>query len=555
MEQQKLSSHDIILSLLEESYGLNWIGKSYAKLLTTSSVTTLLKEDIIWNNKEENIQSQNVLIKGDNLEGLKHLQNLYYEKIKMIYIDPPYNTGNNGFVYRDNMKFTIKDFMKIVGVDKETVKRILNTINSKSNSHSAWLTFMYPRLYIARQLLRDDGVIFISIDENEVAQLKLLMDEIFGEVNFVSQINVINNLKGRSDDKFFATCNEYLLVYAKNIDDLKVKGFELTEEEIEDEYSLEDELGQYKLTGFRKTGKGWRREERPFMYYPILEKNNKFYSITDSEYNFIYNPQDNKFNDEYVEELKKKYEKEGYKVYLPLTTNNEKGRWRWGFKEYKRRMNDIVLNSNNTPCVKERPFLEDGSIREKLAKTTWYKGEYDTGSSGKYLKNLFNKNNDIFENPKSVILIKDILKIATNKNDIILDFFAGSGTTGDAVMRLNVEDGGNRKYILVQLPEPIDPKKSKTAYDFVKNELGVENPTIFDITKERLIRAAKKIKEEIIEKSIVEKEKKIEEIRTQFNIVNKDEEINKLQEEIKRLKNQDLGFKIFETVPILDSCN
>jgi adenine-specific DNA-methyltransferase len=218
-------------------------------------------------------------------------------------------------------------------------------------------------------------------------------------------------------------------------------------------------------------------------------------------------------------------------------------------------MNDIVLNSNNTPCVKERPFLEDGSIREKLAKTTWYKGEYDTGSSGKYLKNLFNKNNDIFENPKSVILIKDILKIATNKNDIILDFFAGSGTTGDAVMRLNVEDGGNRKYILVQLPEPIDPKKSKTAYDFVKNELGVENPTIFDITKERLIRAAKKIKEEIIEKSIVEKEKKIEEIRTQFNIVNKDEEINKLQEEIKRLKNQDLGFKIFETVPILDSCN
>jgi len=546
--KKELQSQDVDFS--RESYGLDWLGKSYARLLATDPATTLLKEDKEWNNKEENKHSQNLLIRGDNLEVLKHLSYAYYKKIKMIYIDPPYNTGNDGFVYQDNRKFTVEEFSKLAGVDEEKAKRILDFVNSKSNSHSAWLTFMYPRLYIARQLLKDDGVIFVSIDDNEVAQLRILMDEIFGEENFVSQINVINNLKGRSDDKFFATCNEYLLVYAKNIDDLKVKGFELTEEEIEDEYNLEDELGQYKLTGFRKTGKGWQREERPFMYYPILEKNNKFYSITDSEYNFIYNSQDNKFNDEYVEELKKKYEKEGYKVYLPLTNNNEKGRWRWGFKEYKRRMNDITLNSKNTPCVKERPFLEDGSIREKLAKTTWYKGEYDTGSSGKYLKNLFNKNNDIFENPKSVILIKDILKIATNKNDIILDFFAGSGTTGDAVMQLNAEDGGNRKYILVQLPEPIVPKKNKIAYDFVKNELGVENPTIFEITKERLIRAAKKIKEEIIDKKITEREKKIKELKAQLNLGNNEEEIKNLEEEIDELKKQDLGFKIFETIPI-----
>lgn len=546
--KKELQLQDVNFS--KESYTLDWLGKSYARLLATDSATTLLKEDKEWNNKGENKTSQNLLIKGDNLEVLKHLSNAYYNKIKMIYIDPPYNTGNDDFVYQDDRKFTVEELSKLAGIDDEKAKRILDFVNSKSNSHSAWLTFMYPRLYIARRLLRDDGVIFVSIDDNEVAQLRILMDEIFGEENFVAQISVINNLKGRSDDKFFATCNEYLLVYAKNIDDLKVKGFELTEEEIEDEYSLEDECGKYKITGFRKTGKGWRREERPFMYYPILEKNNKFFAITDMEYKLIYNSQDNKFNDEAVDEIKKKYESQGYTVYLPVTTNNEKGRWRWGFKEYKRRIDDITLNSNNSPCVKERPFLEDGTIREKLAKTTWYKGEYDTGSSGKYLKKFFGKNNDLFENPKSVIFIKDILKITTNRNDIILDFFAGSGTTGDAVMQLNAEDVGNRKYILVQIPEYIDPDKKKEAYNFVKNELGVEKPTIFEITKERLVRAARKIKEEIIDKKIAEIEIKIKELEAQSDLENNQKEIERFQKEINVLKNQDLGFKIFETVPI-----
>jgi len=159
-------------------------------------------------------------------------------------------------------------------------------------------------------------------------------------------------------------------------------------------------------------------------------------------------------------------------------------------------------------------------------------------------------NGEYFQNPKPVVLIKKLIYYSTSETDIILDFFAGSGTTGDAVMQLNAEDGGNRKYILVQLPEPIDSKKNKTAYDFVKNELGVENPTIFEITKERLIRAAKKIKEEIIEKKITEREKKIEELKAQLDLGNNEEEINKLEEEINALKNQDLGFKIFETIPI-----
>ncbi len=169
---------------------MDWLGKSYARLLASDEATTLLKADQQFNNKPENKTSQNLLIKGDNLEVLKHLNNAYYEKIKMIYIDPPYNTGSDGFVYQDDRKFSVDEFKNLTGVDEEKAKRILSFVDSKSNSHSAWLTFMYPRLYIAKQLLKDDGVIFVSIDDNEVAQLKLLMDEVFGEENFEANIGI-----------------------------------------------------------------------------------------------------------------------------------------------------------------------------------------------------------------------------------------------------------------------------------------------------------------------------------------------------------------------------
>lgn len=179
--KQELSTNEVNFS--KESYGMDWLGKSYARLLASDEATTLLQEDEEFNQKEENKHSQNLLIKGDNLEVLKHLSNAYYEKIKMIYIDPPYNTGSDGFVYQDDRKFTLAEFRMLTGVDEDKAKRILSFVDSKSNSHSAWLTFMYPRLYIAKQLLKDDGVIFVSIDDNEVAQLRLLMDEVFGEDN------------------------------------------------------------------------------------------------------------------------------------------------------------------------------------------------------------------------------------------------------------------------------------------------------------------------------------------------------------------------------------
>lgn len=201
----------------KESYSLNWLGKSYAKILKDRQPETLLAEDIEHNQKPENQNSENILIQGDNLEVLKHLKHAYKNQIKMIYIDPPYNTGSDGFVYQDDRKFTPQQLVEL-GMDLEEAERVLEFTAKKSNSHSAWLTFMYPRLYIARELLRDDGVIFISIDDNEQAQLKLLCDEVFGEENFIALLSVENNPKGRKNSKFISVCNDYCLIYALNYD-------------------------------------------------------------------------------------------------------------------------------------------------------------------------------------------------------------------------------------------------------------------------------------------------------------------------------------------------
>lgn len=202
----------------KESYSLNWLGKSYAKILKDRQPETLLAEDIEHNQKPENQNSENVLIQGDNLEVLKHLKHAYKNQIKMIYIDPPYNTGSDGFVYQDDRKFTPQQLVEL-GMDLEEAKRVLEFTAKKSNSHSAWLTFMYPRLKVAHDLLKDDGVIFISIDDNEQAQLKLLCDEVFGEENFVAECIHKNN-SSKNQAKFIGVSTEYLYVYAKSVESL-----------------------------------------------------------------------------------------------------------------------------------------------------------------------------------------------------------------------------------------------------------------------------------------------------------------------------------------------
>lgn len=445
-----------------ESYGLDWLGKSYARLLASDPATTLLKADEIHNRKPENANSENLLIKGDNLEVLKHLANAYYEQVKMIYIDPPYNTGGDGFVYNDDRKFTAKELQNLIGVDEEKAKRILSFTQSNSNSHSAWLTFMYPRLYIAKQLLKDDGVIFISIDDNEVAQLRLLMDEVFGEENFVVQLIWKKGKELEANNVGYH--HEYVLLYSKDKNNLNL----LLKEKDTSRHKID--LPEPNLV------EGIESEYKAGELFQLINLSKQ------DDYNL-----------EIPLKGGKTLKRKGYLAPTTLSEYIETGR--------------IFVGKKETVYVKS--FLSDerdGSVISSVIES-----EFGTTKKGGIeQKEYFNFKP--FSYPKPTLLLKHLVKTVEN-NSIIIDFFAGSGTTGDSIMQLNAEDGGIRKFILVQIPELIDPKRNKIAFDFVKEELKVET-TIFEITKERLIRAATKIKTE-----------------------NKDYK-------------GDLGFKIFETTPI-----
>ncbi|TGG86620.1 site-specific DNA-methyltransferase [Geotoga petraea] len=505
------------INFSKESYGMDWLGKSYARLLANDEATTLLREDEEWNNREENKNSEHLLIKGDNLEVLKLLSNAYYEKIKMIYIDPPYNTGGDGFVYEDNRKFTVEELSKLAGIDEDKAKRILEFTESKSNSHSAWLTFMYPRLYIAKQLLKEDGVIFVSIDDNEVAQLRLLMDEIFGEENFVEIFNwqkttTPPNLSNKTKKSI-----EYILLYQKqNCGFLKglVK-------ESKSSNGLMNQSNSEKVLTFPEKITKTKLKNGVYKRGSYGTQTYKIELLEDTEV----------LNGVFIKPIKLR------------------GKFKWS-QDY---LNNAIKN-NVAIYIQTDAFSPSYEKKEYDPEKPWniINKSFGVGTNenaGDELDNLFVTNFSEKLYPKPTSLIKYLINFLVKSNDIILDFFAGSGTTGDAIMQLNAEDGGNRKYILVQLPEEIDSKKNKTAYDFVQNELNVENPTIFEITKERLIRAAKKIKIETLDIKINKKQKEIKEFESKLDLENYKEKIKKLEEEMNNLQKQDLGFKIFQTIP------
>lgn len=472
-------------------YELKFPGKGIANALYSAPIYKELKN--IDENKSNKI-NENFIIKGDNLDALKILAKGYTNKIKMIYIDPPYNTMNNDFIYNDNFRADFDDIARISGLIDESGNKSKNLeemerIFKGTRTHSAWLCFMYPRLKLARDLLKDDGVIFISIDDNEQANLKLLCDEIFGEENFVGNLPTIMNLKGNNDEFGFAGTHEYTIVFAKNKDKLRIGEFDISDDEIEDWQF--DEKGYYKQgANLKRTGQNAPREDRPNLYFPILinKTNSKIVSITESEYEAIYDKNTKKFNDDYLETLKNEYENKGFYFILPIT-NNQKVTWRWSYNKILAESDEIIISQNGTIGLykKQRPSL--GDIPSKKPKSLLYKPTYSSGNGTELIKKIFASK--VFSNPKPLDLIKDIIKISTNNKDIILDFFAGSGTTAHAVMAQNLADNGNRKFILVQLDESIDEKKSKTAFEFCKNELKSEIPNISDITIERVKRAKK----------------------------------------------------------------
>ena len=478
------------LELSKESYSLNWLGKSYARLLANENPLTLLKEDKEHNAKEQNATSQNVLIKGDNLEVLKHLSNSYNEAIKMIYIDPPYNTGSDGFVYQDDRKFTAEELSHLAGVDIEEAKHILEFTQSKANSHSAWLTFMYPRLYVARHLLKDDGVIFISIDDNEQSQLKLLCDEVFGEDNFVGSIiwkNVTDN-----NPTNIATEHEHIMVYAK----VKNKLESIWKSKLS---NIKETLLRIEKTLLNKHNEVTLLQKE----YTTWFKENKFQLDTLDRYKYI------DFDGIYTgSQSVHNPGKEGYRYdIIHPTTNQPCKEPLMGYRFPESTMDKlleegkILFGNDHNKIVELKIYAKD--YLDKLPSII----ELDGRLGANELRSLFPKAKKMFTNPKPTDLIKKLISFATSDTDFILDFFAGSGTTANAVMQLNVEDKGNRKYIAAQIAEPTDKKSEayKAGYKI-----------IFDITKARIEKAALKIAEE----------------NSEFT--------------------GDLGFKIFETIPVFD---
>lgn len=429
----------------KEHFGLFWVGKRQArKIASIPSKGTLVpvKGEGI---DEEN--TKNIFIEGDNLEVLKLLQKSYANKIKMIYIDPPYNTGND-FVYEDDFSEPIKEYLRRTGQVDEQGRELTTNKKSDGRFHAKWLNMMYPRLSLARNLLRDDGVIFISIDDNEVHNLKSLCNEIFGEENFKGQISRNTGTPtGQGNDRLVNEI-DYILVYSKN-EPFCFIGLPLNKED-EKIYDKKDNAGRYLTRPLRKTGGEDRREDRPSMYYAVKDpEGNDIFPIGPGGYESRWRCASNSYNE--------------------LLQN--------GFIEWKKSFDNEIESWK--PYQK---FYLEGRLKQPT--NLWSDIEGNKKASID-IKNIFNSK--VFDFPKPIELIAKCSQISMSYNDIILDFFAGSGTTAHAILDLNKQDNKNRKFICVQIPEktPEDSEAFKAGYK-----------KISEITKERIRRVIKKIKSE-----------------------------------------------------------
>ena len=468
--------------VIREGYGLNFLGKRAAELLAGQESTTVFVPDIEHNEKEENKNSGNIYISADNLEALRHLKHSYYKKIKCIYIDPPYNTGKDGFCYPDNFKYEKENeketLSEKLGVSLDEAERILSMESNRTNSHSAWLSFMYARLLIARELLTDDGAIFISIDDNEMANLKLLCDEVFGEDNFIACLGIEINPKGRKNGKFFAINHENCIIYAKDY----VLCNEFKDIVPKDKKELiEDDKGYYTQGKRVLVGNCSNKECN---------------DVSSDKYYYVYYKEGKELEIRKSEDKKLK----GYKLYVSMNDDGEIIENTYTAEKL------IELYNGNDLIFKEDTIYEKDRNLNKQQKTLINSSEYfdlKTESANLVYKGFDLKK--VFSMPKNVNYIGMLLKLHMNKNDIVLDFFSGSATTTHAVMELNSEMDNYIKVIAVQLPENLDEllKKSsnknskKTIENQIKlcDECGYPH-TLDYIGIERIKRAAAKIKEE-----------------------------------------------------------
>lgn len=453
----------------EEKYGLNWHGKRRARQIaltpSTGTIRPIPTDSVDWDT------TQHLMIEGDNLEVLKLLQKSYAGKVKLIYIDPPYNTGKD-FVYPDNFQDSIKSYQELTG-QVEGGKKISSNAETSGRFHTDWLNMMYPRLKLARNLLQEDGVIFVSIDSVEVSNISLLLNEIFGQENCVGIFPTIMNLKGNNDAFGFSDTHEFTIVYALDKDKCTLNGLQVSEDGLEE--WQEDEIGMYKRADtLRRTGQDASRESRPKGWFPVFINSDDNVYVTDDDLPVS------------KEDL----------ILWPINEDKEELSWTWSKRKIiEEPFNLLVINGRNGKNIykKQRPLL--GELPTSKPKSTIYKPEYSSSNGTAEVKSLFGVK--VFDNPpKPRALIRDFILIGASKDSLIIDFFAGTGTTGHAVMAQNAVDGGTRRYILVQLPEPLDPtnKDQKTAAAFCTS---IGKPlTIAELTKERLRRASQKVKRE-----------------------------------------------------------
>ena len=438
----------------KERYQFTWPDKKKSVVLANQPIAKTLRlnreKSVGRDGTPGKIDTENIYIEGDNLDALKLLQETYLGKVKMIYIDPPYNTGSDAFVYDDDFAESAEEFAENSGAVDEDGNRLFDMrVNNESNGrfHTDWLNMMYPRLRLAKDLLADDGVIFISIDDNEFATLKLIGDEIFGNRNFVTDIIWEKSDSPKNDTKFLSSKHDHMLMWSKNINILYLNKLKI--DDLPKHYNKIDEDGRYYyLKPLRSMGQNDAQEDRPSLYYGITAPNGD--------------------------------------LVFPVRADGSNGRWRWSknkVAEENKRIEWVKAKSGWSVYYK---VYADEQM-ERHPETIWYNSEVGSNrTSIAEIKSLFD-NKKSFDTPKPLNLIKRIIQIAMNRDSLAIDFFSGSATTAHAVMQQNAEDGGNRKFIMVQLPEITADKSEakKAGYN-----------TICDIGEERIRRAGKKIKEE-----------------------------------------------------------
>ena len=441
----------------DEHFGLSWTGKKEARRLAgLPSKGTLVPTP---GEGVDEATTENIFIEGDNLEVLKLLHKSYRGRVKMIYIDPPYNTGND-FIYKDDFRESEESYLQRSGQMSDVGERYSSNSKKDGRFHSNWLNMIYPRLRVARDLLREDGVIFVSIDENEAHNLQQAMNEIFGEENFVANVSVISNWKGRSDDKYIATAHESLLIYQKG--EFVSFGLPLLEEYLGDYPERNEDGIPFRYLGLRKRGSGARREDRPKMFYPFYanSRTGKVSLLQSAEFSI---------------------------EILPRLSDGSDGRWRWGRDTSKDRIDELAakkVSGTDRYDVFQIDCAEiEGEARRIKPKSIWNEKSFSNEAGTLEYKALMGAAK--FSNPKSPDLIKCCLQQATGENDLVLDFFSGSGTTAQSVLELNKEDNKKRKFICVQIPEetPENSEAKNAGYDLIS-----------EVSKERIRKVCNRIK-------------------------------------------------------------